>query len=145
MDHTSSTPLGIGLVGVGRHGSRYVQHLLHDVRQAALAAICRKSGGGLYPGTAIPVFDDYRTMIADPRVQAVVAVTPPSLCHAICLAAVEAGKPILIEKPLATKAEDAARLRVAAGDKLIQVAYVYRAHPATQWLDFCQGSWRLMS
>lgn len=38
---------------------------------------------------------------------------------------------LLIEKPLATKTEDAARLRAAAGDKLIQVAYVYRAHPAT--------------
>jgi predicted dehydrogenase len=116
MDHTSSTPLGIGLVGVGRHGSRYVQHLLHDVRQAALAAICRKSGGGLYPGTAIPVFDDYRTMIADPRVQAVVAVTPPSLCHAICLAAVEAGKPILIEKPLALNGREA-RAMVAAAEQ----------------------------
>ncbi|MGC3969543.1 MAG: Gfo/Idh/MocA family oxidoreductase [Pirellulales bacterium] len=39
---------------------------------------------------------------------------------------------LLIEKPLATKLEDAARLRTAAGDKLISVAYVYRAHPACE-------------
>ena len=70
MDKTSSTPLGIGLVGVGRHGSRYVQHLLHDLPETALTAICRKSGGGLYLETNIPIYDDYRAMIADPRVDA---------------------------------------------------------------------------
>src|SRR5262245_46459467 len=107
MDNKSSTPLGIGLVGVGRHGSRYVHHLLHDLPGTALTAICRKSGGGSYPGTDIPIYDDYRAMIADPRVNAVVVVTPPSLCHAICLNAVQAGKPVLVEKPLALNGRDA--------------------------------------
>jgi len=116
MDNRSSTPLGIGLVGVGRHGSRYVQHLLHDLPGAALTAICRRSGGGSYPGTQIPIFDDYRAMIADPRVHAVVVVTPPSLCHPICLTAVEAGKAILIEKPLALNGRDA-RAMVAAAEQ----------------------------
>ena len=114
MDNRSSTPLGIGLVGVGRHGSRYVQHLLHDLPGVALTAICRRSGGGSYPGTQIPVFDDYRAMIADRRVHAVVVVTPPSLCHPICLTAVEAGKAILIEKPLALNGRDARSMVAAA-------------------------------
>ena len=116
MDNRSSTPLGIGLVGVGRHGSRYVQHLLHDLPGTTLNAICRRRGSGSYPGTQIPVFDDYRAMIADPHVQAVVVVTPPSLCHPICLTAVEAGKAILIEKPLALNGRDA-RAMVAAAEQ----------------------------
>jgi predicted dehydrogenase len=116
MDNRSSTPLGIGLVGVGRHGSRYAQHLLHDLPAAALMAICRRSGGSSYPGTPIPVFNDYRTMIADPRVDAVVVVTPPSLCHPICLTAVAAGKALLIEKPLALNGRDA-RAMVAAAEQ----------------------------
>jgi len=116
MDNRSSTPLGIGLVGVGRHGSRYAQHLLHDLSAAALIAICRRSGGSSYPGTTIPVFDDYRTMIADRRVDALVVVTPPSLCHPICLTAVEAGKALLIEKPLALNGRDA-RAMVAAAEQ----------------------------
>jgi len=114
MDNRSSTPLGIGLVGVGRHGSRYVQHLIHDLPGAALIAICRRSGGGSYPGTQIPIFDDYHAMISDPRVHAVVVVTPPSLCHPICLNAVEAGKAILIEKPLALNGRDARAMVNAA-------------------------------
>jgi predicted dehydrogenase len=114
-DSTSPAPLGIGLIGVGRHGNRYLQHLLNDLPDLALAAVCRKSGGGTYPGTAVPVYDDYRAMIADPRVQAVVVVTPPSLCHQICLAAVDAGKAILIEKPLAPTGSEARAMVDAAG------------------------------
>jgi predicted dehydrogenase len=114
MNNRSPTALGIGLVGVGRHGSRYVQHLLHDLPDAALAAICRRSGGGSYPGTSIPVYDDYRAMIADSRVEAVIIVTPPSLCHAICLAAVNAGKAVLVEKPLAVNGREARAMVEAA-------------------------------
>jgi predicted dehydrogenase len=115
MNDGPSIPLGIGLVGAGRHGSRYVQHLLHDLPEAGLTAICRKTGTGSYPGTDIPVYNDYRAMIADPLVQAVVIVTPPSLCHPICLTAVDAGKAVLVEKPLALNGREA-RAMVAAAE-----------------------------
>lgn len=111
--------LGIGLIGVGRHGSRYIHHLLHDLPGVTLAALCRKRiGEGLaaLPTTELPVYGDYRTLIADPAVQAVVVVTPPSLCPEICLAAVKAGKPLLIEKPLAATGHEA-RAMVSATEE----------------------------
>jgi len=110
-------PLGIGLIGVGRHGSRYVHHLLHDLPEVTLAALCRKRvGEGLasLPRTEIPVYGDYHSLIDDPMVEAVVVVTPPSLCPEICLAAVKAGKPILIEKPLAQTGREARAMVTAA-------------------------------
>lgn len=131
MDIRLATPLGIGLVGVGRHGSRYVQHLLHDLPETALTAICRKSGGASYPGTDIPIYDDYRAMIADPRVDAVVVVTPPSLCHVICLTAIQAGKPVLVEKPLALNGREA-RAMVSAAEQsrvLLMTAQTMRFDP----------------
>ena len=106
MNDRSSTALGIGLVGVGRHGSRYVQHLLHDLPEAALRAICRRTGGA-YPGVDVPVYEDYRALIDDRRVEAVVVVTPPSLCHRICLSAIQRGKAVLVEKPLAINGREA--------------------------------------
>ena len=112
-------PLRIGLIGVGRHGSRYIHHLLHDLPGVSLAALCRKRiGEGLasLPTTEIPVYGDYRVLIADPAVDAVVVVTPPSLCLEICLAAVKARKPILIEKPLAPTGPEA-RAMVAAAEE----------------------------
>ena len=58
----------------------------------------------------------YRALIADPSVEAVVVVTPPSLCPEICLEAVKAKKPILIEKPLAPTGREA-RMMVAAAEE----------------------------
>jgi predicted dehydrogenase len=112
-------PLRIGLIGAGRHGSRYIHHLLHDLPGVSLAALCRKRiGEGLpsLPTTEIPVYGDYRALIADPTVEAVVVVTPPSLCPEICFEAVKAKKPILIEKPLAQTGREA-RAMVAAAEE----------------------------
>ncbi len=112
-------PIRIGLIGAGRHGSRYIHHLLHDLPGVSLAAVCRKRALEKMPSletTEIPVLGDYRTLIADPMVDAVVVVTPPSLCPEICVEAVKAGKPILIEKPLAQTGREA-RAMVAAAEE----------------------------
>ena len=109
--------LGIGLIGAGRHGSRYIQHLLHDLPGVSLAALCRKRMEERQPllsTTDIPVYGNYRDLIADPRVEAVVVVTPPSLFPEICLEAVRARKPILIEKPLAPTGREARAMVTAA-------------------------------
>ena len=108
---------GIGLIGVGRHGSRYAHHLLHDVAGAHLAAVCRKraeEGLESFPSVNVPVYGDYRALIKEPAVHAVVAVTFPTLCRDICLEAVRAGKPVLIEKPLAASVQDAHTMVEAA-------------------------------
>ncbi|HSQ91882.1 MAG TPA: Gfo/Idh/MocA family oxidoreductase, partial [Nitrospiraceae bacterium] len=124
-------PLRIGLIGAGRHGSRYIHHLLNDLPGVSLAALCRKRiGEGLpsLPKTEIPVYGDYRALIADPTVEAVVVVTPSSLCPEICFEAVNAKKPILIEKPLAPTGYEA-RAMVAAAEKaglLLMTAHTLR-------------------
>lgn len=51
------------------------------------------------------VYPDPERLIADGRVDAIVAVTPPVLYPPICLAAAQARKPLLVEKPLAPTAE----------------------------------------
>ena len=112
-------PLRIGLIGAGRHGSRYIQHLLHDLPGVSLAALCRKRIGERLPSLStmdVPVYGDYRALIADPRVEAIVVVTPPALCLEICLEAVKERKPILIEKPLAPTGREA-RMMVAAAEE----------------------------
>ena len=112
-------PLRIGLIGAGRHGSRYIHHLLHDLPGVSLAALCRKRIEEGLPSlrrTEIPVYGDYRALIADPTVEAIVVVAPPSLSPAICLEAVKARKPLLIEKPLALTGHEA-RAMVAAAEE----------------------------
>ena len=63
---------------------------------------------------------------------AAVICTPAHLhvAHAEQLAPRTRG--LLIEKPLATKVEDAARLQKSLAGKTVRVAYVFRVHPAVQ-------------
>lgn len=133
MPERSGKDIGIGLIGVGRHGRRYLDHLLSEVPGAFLAAISRQRAEERPEGLPlhIPVYGDYRKLIADPRVQAVVIVTPPSLCRDICLTSVQAGKPLLIEKPLAGTGEEA-RAMVAAAERagvMLMTAQTMRFDP----------------
>jgi len=59
--------------------SRYIHQSLHDLPGVSLAALCRKrigEGTAFAPTTEIPIYGDYRALIADPDVEAVVVVTP---------------------------------------------------------------------
>lgn len=96
--------VGIGLIGLGRHGMRYARHLLEPLPQTRLVAVCRQDsvqGAAFAAEHGLRFHRDYRRLIADPAVDAVVVVTPPALTRAICLEAVRVRKPLLIEKPLA--------------------------------------------
>jgi predicted dehydrogenase len=107
----------VGLIGVGRHGMRYARHIVHDIPTASLEAVCRQHSqqGFDLPGSAsVKVYQEPRSLIADPRVEVVVVVTPPIFFLDICRIAVQARKPLLIEKPLATTAADAHAMVVLA-------------------------------
>jgi len=92
--------IGIGLIGLGRHGSRYATHLLDDsIPRARLTAICRRNraeGASFADRHALRFHEDYRALIADPAVHAIVVVTPPALTPQISLEAVRARKAMLI-------------------------------------------------
>jgi predicted dehydrogenase len=81
-------PIGIGLIGVGRHGIRYARHLVQDVAGARLIAACRQhpeQSLGL-PGTeSVRMYGEAKALIQDPDVDVVIAVAPPVFSRAICL------------------------------------------------------------
>jgi len=100
--------LGIGIIGAGKHGLRYVRHLTEEVKEAALVALCRRDrreGEAVAAAHGCAFHDDWRALVEDPRVEAVVTVVPPTLNAAIAEAACRAGKHLLLEKPLAPTVE----------------------------------------
>lgn len=114
---TKKNPIGIGLVGVGRHGIRYARHILQDLPTASLRAVCRQhpeQGLDLPGAGSIKVYGEAQSLIADPSVDVVIVVTPPIFSREICRLAIRARKPVLIEKPLATSATDARAMVAAA-------------------------------
>src|SRR5262245_29025845 len=132
--------LGIGLIGLGQHGSRYARHIVNDLTDAALVAVCRRShteGGKVATAYSCAFHDAYGDLVADPNVEAVVAAVPPTLHPAIVDATCRAGKPLLIEKPLATSLAAAQRIAraVSASRGRVMVAHTLRFDSTVQTLQ----------
>ena len=102
----------IGIIGTGRHGSRYASHIIHDIPGLELAAMCRRSPEGQKQAEKWNVccHGDWKDLIANPSVEAVIAATPPYINLAIAEACVKEKKPLLIEKPLALNQIESSRI-----------------------------------
>ncbi|MFN8642858.1 MAG: Gfo/Idh/MocA family oxidoreductase [Candidatus Binatia bacterium] len=98
----------IGLIGLGKHGLRYARHIAADLPDLCLAAVARRDAAQLDAARAFgaEAFTDYRAMLAQARLDAVIAVVPPTLHLDIVRAAAEAGVPLLLEKPAAPTLAD---------------------------------------
>lgn len=132
-------PLRIGLIGAGKHGSRYAKHIVEDLPQAKLAAICRRSrqeGEHIAATYGCRYCTDYRDLLADNRIDAVVVVVPPALHGAVVESACQAGKHILIEKPLAVSVAEARRIRecITRSGVRCMVAHTLRFNTVVQAL-----------
>lgn len=99
----------IGLIGTGKHGSRYARHIVHDVSGLELAAISRRSVQRKDQARELNCrgYEDWRQLVNDDGVEAVIGVVPPALNLAIARACIRAGKPLLLEKPLAASLGEA--------------------------------------
>jgi len=99
----------IGLIGTGKHGSRYARHIVHDVSGLELAAISRRSLKRKDQARKWNCrgYEDWRQLVDDDGVEAVIGVVPPALNLAIARACIRAGKPLLLEKPLAASLDEA--------------------------------------
>ena len=102
----------VGIIGTGRHGSRYANHILHDIDELELRAISRRTPAGRDQAAAWGAawYQDWNELVIDQGVDAVISVVPPSLNLSIAKACAREGKPLLIEKPLATTSRDAAEI-----------------------------------
>ncbi len=115
--HVIGGPLRIGLIGAGKHGSRYAQHIVADLQGIArLVVLCRRDRAA--GETAARAFGcrfaaEIDEVTAASDVDAVVVVVPPTLNAVICERAAAAGKAILVEKPLAPTLAEATRIGAA--------------------------------
>jgi predicted dehydrogenase len=90
-------------------------------------------------------YGDYGSLLADPGIDLVYVALPPSGHAEWSIAALEAGKDVLCEKPFAMNATEARRMRQAADDtghRLIE-AFHDRYHPLSAELDELKASGRL--
>ena len=129
-----------GLIGMGRHGMRYAQHLMRDVEGAELYAVCRQDqlrGSAFAREHNVRYYREYLDLLGDPKVEAVAVVTPPRLHERICTTALSAGKAVLVEKPMACTTREAINIVEATSRSgcLLMVAHTLRFNAVVQGLE----------
>jgi predicted dehydrogenase len=127
--------LNIAIIGVGYWGPNLVRNFaaLQDVRIVTVCDIDRNQLQPIkrqYPTINLTTsFDD---VLGDPDVQAVVIALPVAHHYQFTRAALEAGKHVLVEKPLCTKSDEAEELIEIADKKglILMVGHTFEFNAA---------------
>ncbi|HVN54150.1 MAG TPA: Gfo/Idh/MocA family oxidoreductase [Anaerolineaceae bacterium] len=126
----------VGVIGTGGMGSRHVVNLhryvggatvttVYDLDQGKAAQAADQAGGA-------SIADDPIQLIQSPNVDAVLIASPDDTHARMTLACLEAGKPVLCEKPLATTVDDAVEVldaEIGCGRRLVSVGFMRRFDP----------------
>ena len=126
-----------GILGFGLHAAKRLMPGFALAQNCRVTALSRRSQGKAQESAQewkIPfAFDSAEALCRSPEVDAVFVTTPNS-CHLQdVLLAIECGKPVLCEKPMAMNADECRRLVVAArkANLLLGVAQVFRFENST--------------
>jgi predicted dehydrogenase len=112
--------LNVGVIGCGYWGPNLIRNFtqIKDSNVLICADLDEKQRDrmkALYPHTEVT--DDYKALLARGELDAVVVATPPHTHHALTLEALDAGKHVFVEKPLAINSAQSGEM-VARADEL---------------------------
>ena len=129
--------LRIGIAGLGRLGQRHAEIFRWRLRGAEVVAAASPSADErAWASKTLDITDvvsDYAQLLALPDIDAVVIVTPTSMHADQVIAALDAGKHVFCEKPLALDVADCLRVEAAAARHTAQrvlVGFVRRFDPS---------------
>jgi len=110
----------VGIVGCGNISSIYLKNLsemFDNLEVAACADLVREKSAAKAEEFRVPKVCTTEELLADPDIGIVLNLTIPKAHSSVCLAALEAGKHVYVEKPLAITREDGERILDTARTK----------------------------
>jgi predicted dehydrogenase len=128
---------GVAIVGYGYWGPKLARNFLQngsfervlicDEDASRLARAARENPGA-------ETLAGYAGVLTDPGMEAVALATPVDTHYPLALAALKAGKHVLVEKPLAMRSAEARQLvrTAAARKRVLMVDHTFVYHPAIQ-------------
>ena len=125
----------IGILGAARIAPSAVIKPAQKVDGAEIAAVAardRSRADAFATKHGIPrVHESYASLVADPEIDAIYNPLPNGLHAEWTIAALEAGKHVLCEKPFTANAKEAEAVAAVAGrtDLVLMEAFHYRYHP----------------
>ena len=127
-----------GVLSTSRFAQQKIVPAMKDCQYAEVTAIAsreREKASEVARRLEIPkVHDSYESLLADPEIDVVYNPLPNHLHVPLSIAALEAGKHVLCEKPIGLDAAEATRLLEASRRHphlKVMEAFMYRFHP--QW------------
>ena len=125
-----SDVLQVGVIGTGMIGSLHAENLTQRTRGATVTAVMdidESRAWAVAADCGAKAYTDAAALIADPAVEAVLIASPDAFHAEQAIACIEAGMPVLCEKPMATSVAEGARVlqaEAAAGRRLLQVGFM---------------------
>lgn len=150
---------GIGIIGCGRISKKHIEAIVHNWEECDLVSVSdlfdermdaalenyqklvqslrsQDKEAVLPDVSTISKTLDYKELLADPRVGVVAICTESGYHHRITLDALEAGKHVIVEKPMAMSNTDADEMILKAAEKALKlcVCHQNRFNPPIQRL-----------
>jgi predicted dehydrogenase len=134
--------IGVGIIGTGFMGKTHavafnaVKAIFGDVPQPELRVLCDVDPERTRAKSEEYGFErwttDWKNVVEDPAVEVVSITTPNHLHPEMAIAALEAGKHVYCEKPMAVILEDAEKMAAAArkSDRVTLLGYAFAKNPA---------------
>jgi predicted dehydrogenase len=134
---SDAAPVSLAVVGAGYWGRNLVRNAL-QAPSISLTAVCDTDLASatrvVDSSNGIEAVADLRELLDDPTLEAIAVATPPKSHLEVAMAAIEAGKHVLVEKPLASSYADGRALVSAAEDRdvVLMCDHTYCYTPAVQ-------------
>lgn len=131
--------INIGLIGFGYWAQNYYR-LLQEISYANLVWIAdtnpRVTKNFTQKKNNIKITSDYFDILKDSSINAVIVATPASTHGKICLDVMNAGKHILVEKPLCADYKEALKIQdnFKKYNKVLMVGHTFLFNPAVKFL-----------
>jgi predicted dehydrogenase len=122
----------VGIIGCGLIGNKRAESLGSTATLVACADTTIERARALAAKRNARASDDWRSVVESSDVDIVIVATPHQALAEITLAAIEAGKHVLVEKPAARSANELEKVAARAAEKgaLVRVGFNHRYHRA---------------
>jgi predicted dehydrogenase len=121
-----SDPIHVGLIGCGRVAPRHAQSFaeLADARLVAVADVIESRAQRFAKEHRAEAYADYRRLLERRDINAVSICTPSGMHAAMAIEAMQAGKHVIVEKPMAMNLRDADRMIATAEAMGLQLCVI---------------------
>jgi predicted dehydrogenase len=131
------TKLRIGMIGTGGIAQWHVRQIKELDEDAVIIALAdpveanRQNVVTKYELNNVAHYDDYKSMLADANVDAVVICSPHTLHYQQVMEALDHGCHVLVEKPMTCSSEEAAQVieKAEQSGKVLQISYQRHFQP----------------